>query len=296
MSGPAATRSATSRCSGRSGTASTATRCATSGAGRRDVAEFASRFTGSSDLYEGDGRRPSASINFITAHDGFTLADLVSYNEKHNEANLEDNRDGTDDNRSWNCGVEGPTDDPEITALRERQQRNFLATLLLSQGVPMMLAGDESAARSAATTTPGARTTSSPGSTGSSTPRRGLLEFTRRLLALRREHPVFRRTQFLDGERLALGPAGRLVVPAGRPQDDRRGLADADAHALGVFLNGEAIGSVERARRADRRLLVRAAGQRPLRGHHCSRCRRAASARAGRSSCRPPIRARRRRC
>ncbi len=107
------------------------------------MAAFASRFTGSSDLYESDGRHPSASINFITAHDGFTLADLVSYNEKHNEANLEDNRDGTDDNRSWNCGVEGPTDDPEVIALRERQQRNFLATLLLSQGVPMLLAGDE---------------------------------------------------------------------------------------------------------------------------------------------------------
>ena len=107
------------------------------------VAPFASRLTGSSDLYESDGRHPFASINFITAHDGFTLADLVAYNEKHNEANLEDNRDGTDDNRSWNHGVEGPTDDPEILALRERQQRNFLATLLLSQGTPMLLGGDE---------------------------------------------------------------------------------------------------------------------------------------------------------
>ncbi len=107
------------------------------------VAEFASRFTGSGDLYESDGRSPFASINFITAHDGFTLADLVAYNDKHNEANLEDNHDGTDDNRSWNCGVEGPTDDPEVLALRARQQRNFLATLLLSQGVPMLLGGDE---------------------------------------------------------------------------------------------------------------------------------------------------------
>ena len=110
---------------------------------RRTSREFASRFTGSSDLYQSDGRAPFASINFITAHDGFTLRDLVSYNEKHNEANGEDNRDGTDDNRSWNCGVEGPTDDPEINALRARQQRNFLATLLLSQGVPMLLGGDE---------------------------------------------------------------------------------------------------------------------------------------------------------
>ena len=98
---------------------------------------------GSSDLYGDDGRRPYASINFVTAHDGFTLADLVSYDDKHNEANLEDNRDGTDDNRSWNCGAEGPTDDPEICELRARQQRNLLATLLLSQGVPMILGGDE---------------------------------------------------------------------------------------------------------------------------------------------------------
>src|SRR5207249_8494865 len=111
--------------------------------GEPRAADFASRFTGSADLYGGDGRAPMASINFVTAHDGFTLADLVSYNEKHNEANLEDSRDGTDDNRSWNCGVEGPTDDPEVNRLRERQMRNFLATLFLSQGVPMLLAGDE---------------------------------------------------------------------------------------------------------------------------------------------------------
>ena len=137
--------------------------------GETDVGGLASRFCGSADLYERDGKRPFASINFITAHDGFTLRDLVTYNEKHNEANGEDNRDGADDNRSWNCGVEGPTDDPEVNALRARQQRNFLATLLLSQGVPMLLGGDEICARSAATTTRGARTTRSPGSTGSST-------------------------------------------------------------------------------------------------------------------------------
>ena len=111
--------------------------------GEAHVGEFAQRLTGSSDLYQDDGRHPFASINFITAHDGFPLADLVSYNNKHNEANKEDNRDGTDDNRSWNCGAEGPTDDPEILTLRARQQRNFLATLLLSQGTPMLLGGDE---------------------------------------------------------------------------------------------------------------------------------------------------------
>src|SRR5206468_2163694 len=101
------------------------------------------RFTGSSDLYERTGRRPSASINFITAHDGFTLADLVSYNDKHNDANGEDNKDGESHNRSWNCGVEGPTDKADVLALRQRQQRNFLATLFLSQGIPMLLGGDE---------------------------------------------------------------------------------------------------------------------------------------------------------
>src|SRR5205807_7921122 len=107
------------------------------------LAEFALRFTGSPDLYESSGRRPSASIDFVTAHDGFTLRDLVSYNQKHNEANGEDNRDGENHNRSWNCGEEGPTSSPEVAALRARQQRNFLATMLLSQGVPMLLGGDE---------------------------------------------------------------------------------------------------------------------------------------------------------
>src|SRR5206468_54841 len=107
------------------------------------VADFATRLSGSSDLYEQSGRRPYASINFVTCHDGFTLEDLVSYNEKHNEVNKDDNKDGSNDNNSWNCGVEGPTDDPAIRALRARQKRNFIATLLLSQGVPMLLGGDE---------------------------------------------------------------------------------------------------------------------------------------------------------
>src|SRR5262249_52126180 len=107
------------------------------------VSEMATRLTGSSDLYAWGGRKPFASINFITCHDGFTLRDLVSYNEKHNEANGEENRDGANDNNSWNCGAEGPTDDSAINTLRARQQRNFLATLLLSQGVPMLTAGDE---------------------------------------------------------------------------------------------------------------------------------------------------------
>ena len=124
--------------------ANTATPCGDSG---REMAtclsEFATRLSGSSDLYQNDGRKPYASINFITCHDGFTLHDLVSYNEKHNEANGEDNQDGANDNHSWNCGAEGPTDDPAINALRWQQKRNFMTTLLLSQGVPMLLAGDE---------------------------------------------------------------------------------------------------------------------------------------------------------
>ena len=153
-------------------------------------------------------RRPASRSRRSTSSPRTTASrshDLVSYNEKHNDANLEDNRDGTDDNRSWNCGVEGPTDDPEINALRARQKRNFIATLLLSQGVPMLLARRRArphAARQQQRAT--ARTTSSPGSTGGSTSRAAaLLEFTRRLIALRREHPVFRRTTFLAGERRA---------------------------------------------------------------------------------------------
>src|SRR5204863_2997505 len=109
----------------------------------RGLGEFANRITGSSDLYQADGRRPFASVNFVTAHDGFTLNDLVTYNDKHNEANGEGNNDGSSSNRSWNCGTEGPTDDPGINELRDRQMRNMLATLLLAQGTPMLLAGDE---------------------------------------------------------------------------------------------------------------------------------------------------------
>ena len=118
--------------------------CGASGRATADtLSEFATRLSGSSDLYQDDGRKPYASINFITCHDGFTLHDLVSYNDKHNEANGEDNHDGANDNNSWNCGAEGPTDDPAINALRGQQKRNFIATLFLSQGVPMLLAGDE---------------------------------------------------------------------------------------------------------------------------------------------------------
>jgi glycogen operon protein len=211
--------------------------------GESDVGDFASRLTGSSDLYESDGRHPFASINFITAHDGFTLADLVAYNEKHNAANLEDNRDGTDDNRSWNCGAEGPTDDPEIIALRARQQRNFLTTLMLSQGTPMLLGGDEHGRSQDGNNNAWCQDNEISWFDWSlDEPREQLLEFTRKVIALRRLHPVFRRRQFLSGtdeEGTGL-PDVWWFRPDGRRMTKRDWEA-ADAHVLGMFLNGEEI-------------------------------------------------------
>jgi isoamylase len=208
--------------------------------GRAPVRDFASRFGGSADLYERDGRRPFASINFVTAHDGFTLSDLVSYNEKHNEANGEGNRDGTDDNRSWNCGVEGPTVDPAVKALRARQQRNFLATLLLSQGVPMLLGGDEFGR-----TQDGNNNAWCQDNELSwfdwDTADEDLLDFARRLIRLRRDHPVFWRTTFLEGRGAEL-PDVWWMRPDGRRMT-RRDWENADARAIGVFLNGDEIGT-----------------------------------------------------
>ena len=207
------------------------------------VAEFASRLTGSSDLYQNDGRRPFASINFVTAHDGFTLADLVSYNDKHNEANLEGNRDGTDDNRSWNHGAEGPTDDPAIRALRRRQQRNFLATLLLSQGVPMLLGGDEMGRTQQGNNNGYCQDNEiSWFDWELDEERERMLSFTRRLIELRRAHPVFHRRDFFGG-READGsglPDIRWFRADGREMA-RRDWRRSDLRALGVFLNGEEI-------------------------------------------------------
>ncbi len=192
------------------------------------IGDLAERLTGSSDLYEATGRRPFASINFVTCHDGFTLADLVSYNDKHNEANGEDGRDGTDDNRSWNCGVEGPTDDPDIRSLRRQQMRNFLATLLLSQGVPMLLGGDELGRTQGGNNN--AYCQDSPISWYDwARVDHDLLNWTERLIALRRAHPVFRRRRFFQGHPLrgsAGGPRAprRGLVPQRRPADDRRRL------------------------------------------------------------------------
>jgi isoamylase len=211
--------------------------------GRCGLAEFAQRFSGSSDLYKNDGRRPFASINFVTAHDGFTLNDLVSYNEKHNEANLEDNRDGTDDNRSWNSGVEGPTDDPEVCGLRERQLRNFLTTLFLSQGVPMMLGGDETARTQHGNNNAYCQDNEISWFDWELDDRRArLLEFTRRLIHFRAAHPVFRRQQFLTGDSpLGSGlPDSWWFRPDGRKMT-RRDWGDAELRSIGLFLNGDEI-------------------------------------------------------
>lgn len=164
------------------------------------LGELASRLAGSSDLYGDDGRRPTASVNFITAHDGFTLRDLVSYNQKHNEANGEENRDGTNDNESWNCGFEGPTENAEVNALRAQQQRNFLATLLLSQGVPMLLAGDEFGQTQHGNNN--AYCQDSPVAWldwNLSQEQRSLLDFTRKVMQLRKTQPVFQRRHFFHG-------------------------------------------------------------------------------------------------
>jgi isoamylase len=209
------------------------------------AAEFARRFTGSADLYEDEHRRPLASINFITAHDGFTLRDLVSYNDKHNEANLEDNRDGADDNRSWNCGTEGETDDPEINALRARQQRNFIATLLLSQGVPMLLGGDEFGRSQHGNNNTWCQDNELSWFDWSSLDE-DLLAFTREVIDLRRREPVFRRQDFFYGEASTSNlPDVMWLRPDGEEMDESD-WDRADAHALGVYLNGEEIPSHDR--------------------------------------------------
>ena len=205
------------------------------------LGDFAHRFTGSSDLYQHNGRRPYASVNFVTAHDGFTLADLVAYDHKHNEANGEDNRDGTDDNRSWNCGVEGTTDAPAITALRARQRRNFLATLLLSQGVPMLCGGDEIGRSQRGNNNAYCQDNELSWYDWDSSDQ-DFLEFTRQLIALRRRHPVFRRRRFFQGRPIwgsGLSDIG-WFRPNGKEMSDED-WNESNALALGVFLNGEEI-------------------------------------------------------
>jgi isoamylase len=206
------------------------------------VGDFAQRLSGSADLYESDGRDPFASINFITAHDGFPLRDLVTYEHKHNDANLEDNRDGTDDNRSWNCGVEGETDDPDIGELRQRQQRNFLTTLFVSQGTPMLLGGDEMNRTQGGNNN--AWCQDSEISWYDWTPSEEaerMRRFTHRLLRLRREHCTFRRETFLRGHEI---DDSDLPDVWWFRTDGRRMTSRDWQHGeavLGMFLNGEAI-------------------------------------------------------
>jgi glycogen operon protein len=206
--------------------------------------EFAYRLTGSADLYEGTGRRPVASINFVTAHDGFTLRDLVSYNEKHNEANGEDNNDGESHNRSWNCGAEGPTDDAEINELRARQQRNFIATLLLSQGVPMLCHGDE-LGRTQGGNNNGFCQDNEITWIDWGKVDDGLLEFTCVVSALRAEHPVFRRRRFFSGKPLGRrGEAGLPDIAWFTPEGAEMTGEDwgaAFAKSVAVYLNGQGI-------------------------------------------------------
>jgi len=206
--------------------------------------ELASRLTGSSDLYETSGRRPVASVNFVTCHDGFTLADLVSYDRKHNEANGEHNRDGSDDNRSWNCGTEGPTDDPEINALRGRQVRNFLVTLFFSQGIPMLLAGDELGRTQLGNNNSYCQDNEiSWVDWDAAAKHADLVEFVAALSALRKAHPVFRRRRFFSGSAGDSGDGQRDIVwlsPSGAEMtssDWNSGYAK----ALAVCVNGDAI-------------------------------------------------------
>ncbi len=219
------------------------------------VGELATRLTGSSDLYAQSGRRPYASINFITCHDGFTLHDLVSYNQKHNEANKEDNKDGTDDNMSWNCGAEGPTDDPVVKALRERQKRNMIATLLFSEGVPMLCGGDE-----AGRTQSGNNNAYCQDNEISwlhwdlTADQKKFREFVRRVIALRMEHPVFKRRKFFQGR--ALRGSGVKDISFFEPNGEE--MADAAWNSafvkcLGIRLAGDALGGIDVKGEPDRR-------------------------------------------
>ncbi|HRD91695.1 MAG TPA: glycogen debranching protein GlgX [Accumulibacter sp.] len=212
------------------------------------IGDFARRLTGSSDFYQHSGRKPYASVNFVTAHDGFTLHDLVSYNGKHNEANGEDNRDGTDNNNSWNCGAEGPTDDAGVNELRLRQKRNLLATLLFSQGVPMLLAGDEMGRTQGGNNNAYCQDNEiSWLNWDLSESDRDFLAFVQRVVALRREHPLFRRRNFFEG-RAVKGSTTKDIhwlKPDGSEMTERE-WAHEFARCLGVYLDGQAMAENDR--------------------------------------------------
>jgi isoamylase len=219
------------------------------------LAELGYRLTGSSDLYQHDGRRPTASINFVTAHDGFTLQDLVSYNGKHNEANGEENRDGSNDNHSWNCGTEGPTEDAGILELRERQKRNFLATILVSQGVPMISGGDEIGRTQNGNNNAYAQDNETSWFDWNLLgKRRSLLEFTRGLIKLRQSHPNLHRRKFFQDR--PIGPEAPERTVDGRQEadiqwfrPDGKEMSDEEWHAgwircVGMLLNGRTLEDV----------------------------------------------------
>ena len=207
------------------------------------IPELASRLTGSSDVFDFNGRKPRASINYVTAHDGFTLHDLVSYDNKHNEANLDDNKDGSDSNDSWNCGVEGPTDDVDIRRLRERQKRNMLAMLLLSEGTPMLLAGDEFGNTQLGNNNAYCQDNDISWLPWHEIDRDGtrLIEFVERVIALRKAHPVFRRTRFFRGavtDNEGLKDITWIRHDSAEMQNED--WHDASRRALGALFGGEA--------------------------------------------------------
>jgi glycogen operon protein len=209
------------------------------------LAEFASRITGSADLYQDDGRKPFHSINFVTAHDGFTLNDLVSYNDKHNEANGEENRDGDSHNRSWNCGVEGPTQDKQVLALRARQRRNFLATLMLSQGVPMISHGDELGRTQQGNNNAYCQDNELAWIDWADADET-LLEFTRKLTAFRHRHQVFQRRRFFTGLPVTARGGGDPLQDLAWFTPDGREMTGDDwgndfGRAVTLFVNGEGI-------------------------------------------------------
>jgi glycogen operon protein len=211
------------------------------------VAELATRLAGSADLYAHNGRRPYASINFVTAHDGFTLQDLVSYDEKHNEANGEENRDGESHNASWNCGVEGPTDDPAVLALRARQKRNFFATLVLSQGVPMISGGDELSRTQHGNNNAYCQDNEISWTDWTPTEERAsFLAFCQRAVSLMRHYAVLRRRRFFQGRRIRGADTKDItwLSSQGVEMTDEQWNADHVKH-LGVRLAGDAIGEID---------------------------------------------------
>jgi glycogen operon protein len=226
--------------------------------GSAPAAEMTKRLCGSPDFFNHQGRRPWASVNFVTAHDGFTLNDVVTYNEKHNEANGEDNKDGSSDNRSWNCGVEGPTDDPEINRLRERQIRNMLATLLLSQGTPMVLAGDEFGRTQKGNNNAYCQDSDISWLNWNIEEKgKSLIEFTRKLMATRHKYPILRRNLFLNGEyQEELGVKDVTWINANGKEMLDKNWGDSGMQCFGMMLDGRAQPSGIRQRGSEATLLI----------------------------------------